>query len=92
MEERRIFKLTNAGVAEYTVHREDEKHFWVLPAGIDYVKIPKGTPKEDYYDDKMDAMYANFVRRKKHIENYKSSKYYKYYLKRAKKENPELII
>lgn len=51
--------------------------------------------KHTMYDDRMDAMYAKLVRdmqRGKPLENFKSSKYFKYYIDRLKKENPEFII
>ena len=51
--------------------------------------------KYKLYDNRMDAMYDKLVKdlqTGKPIENYRSSKYYKYYIDRLKKENPEFII
>lgn len=54
-------------------------------------------PKKDHvvYNDKMDAMYYKLIRdlaKGKPLENYKSSKYFKYYMKRIKEEHPEYAI
>lgn len=51
--------------------------------------------KYKLYDNRMDAMYdklVNDLQTGKPIENYRSSKYYKYYIDRLKKENPEFVI
>jgi len=47
------------------------------------------------FDSKNDAMYAKLLyelERGKDLRKYKSSKYYKYYIERLKKENPEYLI
>lgn len=47
------------------------------------------------YDDKKDALYVNLLHELsngKSLDNYKRSKYFKYYIERLKKENPEFII
>lgn len=49
----------------------------------------------DVYDTRLDARYHSMLRdlqNGKSIYNYKSSKYYKYYIERLKEENPEYII
>lgn len=51
--------------------------------------------KYKLYDNRMDAMYDKLVKdlqTGKPIENYRSSKYFKYYIDRLKKENPEFVI
>lgn len=51
--------------------------------------------KYKLYDNRMDAMYDKLVKdlqTGKPIENYRSSKYFKYYIERLKKENPEFVI
>jgi hypothetical protein len=47
------------------------------------------------YTDKMDAMYHKLIydlQKGKPLENYKSSKYFKQYIERLKKEHPEYIL
>jgi hypothetical protein len=47
------------------------------------------------YTDRKDALYdklVNDLKQGKPIDNYKSSKYFKYYVDRLKKDNPEYII
>lgn len=47
------------------------------------------------YTDRKDALYDKLIKdlqNGKPIENYKSSKYYQYYVDRLKKENPEYIL
>lgn len=47
------------------------------------------------YTNKMDAMYHKLIydlQKGKSLENYKTSKYYSYYIERLKKENPEYIL
>jgi hypothetical protein len=47
------------------------------------------------YSDRKDALYdklVNDLKKGKSIDNYKSSKYYGYYVQRLKKDNPEYII
>lgn len=47
------------------------------------------------YTNKLDAMYDKLVidlQSGKPLENYKSSKYFKQYIERLKKEHPEYII
>ena len=47
------------------------------------------------YTNRFDAMYAKLIKdlqRGKSLENYRSSKYYKQYIERIKKENPEFAI
>lgn len=51
--------------------------------------------KYKLYDNRMDAMYDKLVKdlqTGKPIENYRSSRYFKYYIDRLKKENPEFVI
>jgi len=47
------------------------------------------------YDTKLDVMYAKLLRdlsNGKDISNYKSSKYFNYYVERLKEENPEYYL
>ncbi len=47
------------------------------------------------YTDRKDALYdklINDLKTGKSIDNYKSSKYFQYYVNRLKKDNPEYII
>lgn len=47
------------------------------------------------YENKMDALYDKLIielQNGKPLENYRSSKYYKQYIERLKKDNPEYII
>jgi hypothetical protein len=47
------------------------------------------------YTNRFDAMYAKLIKdlqKGKPLENYRSSKYYKQYIERLKKENPEFAI
>jgi hypothetical protein len=47
------------------------------------------------YSDRKDALYdklINDLNTGKSIDNYKSSKYFTYYVERLKKDNPEYII
>ena len=51
--------------------------------------------KYTLYDDRMDALYVKLVNELnsgKPLENFRSSKYYKYYVERLKKDNPEFVI
>lgn len=66
----------------------------LIPASTDIYKDQniKYTSK---HKSKKDAMYALFVKRVKSgtpITNFKSSKYYDYYLERASEEHPEILI
>lgn len=70
----------------------------VIDVGDGYL-VPASTifPKKDHvvYDDKMDALYEKLVRdltKGKPLENFKSSKYYKYYVARLKEDHPEYAI
>lgn len=48
-----------------------------------------------FFDEKIDAMYAQFLKNIKGgtpLKNYKRSKYYKIYLERLKKDYPEYVI
>lgn len=47
------------------------------------------------FDDRMDAMYYKLIldlQKGKSLDNFKSSKYYNYYIERLKSDNPEYII
>ena len=49
----------------------------------------------EMFDSKKDAMYTKLIRELdsgKSLSNYKSSKYFKYYCERLKKEHPEFMI
>ena len=51
--------------------------------------------KSHVFSDREDAMYSKLIlelQRGKPLENFRSSKYYGYYIERLKKENPEFII
>lgn len=53
--------------------------------------------KKDYqlFDTRLDARYYCMLKdlqKGKNIENYKSSKYYQYYIERLKEENPEYLL
>lgn len=52
---------------------------------------------KDYtlYESKLDVMYAKLLRdlaNGKSLENFRSSKYYSYYVDRLKEENPEYYL
>jgi hypothetical protein len=50
---------------------------------------------DNVYTNKMDAHYANLIKqlsKGKPLENYKSSKYYDYYIQRLTEDNPEYLI
>lgn len=70
----------------------------VYPLGDEYfiAEGPMYTVSDKHvYEDKMDAMYYKLVQELqfgKPIENFKTSKYYGYYIERLKKENPEYIL
>jgi hypothetical protein len=70
--------------------REDSDNYYLIPKnGIIVI------PKNECYDKKTNAQYKLFVDRVSSgipIQNYRKSKYYKYYIERAKKENPEILI
>lgn len=64
--------------------------YWLIQAGNSY-----RVDKYELYDDKMDAMYYNLLHQLSEgisLDNYKGSKYYKYYMERLKVENPEYLI
>lgn len=51
--------------------------------------------KYEIYDTKLDVMYAKLLRdlaNGKVLENFRSSKYYLYYVQRIKEENPEYYL
>lgn len=51
--------------------------------------------KGEVYSDRLDALYFNFlekVKKGKKVTNYKTSKYYKMYIKRLEKDHPEYLI
>lgn len=71
----------------------------VLFDNIEYLVDPfamkRYDPEKDILYTKNDAQYEIFRKRVSEgtpIKNYKGSKYYKMYLERAKKENPELLF
>lgn len=48
-----------------------------------------------FFDEKIDALYTQFLKNIKEgtpLKNYKRSKYYKIYLERLKKDYPEYVI
>lgn len=63
----------------------------------EFVRVGDVFTVRDYemFESKKDAMYAKLIKELesgKSLDNYKRSKYYKYYVQRLKKENPEFII
>ena len=63
---------------------------WLVPANTLFNK------KDNIvYNSKLDAQYflmLSNLKKGKSLENYRSSKYYKYYIDRLKDENPEFMI
>ncbi len=72
--------------------------YGVVPLGDDeFVRTSDVFKKKnlEMFKSKKDALYAKLVRDLKGgkpLKNYKTSKYYKYYLERLKIENPEYAI
>jgi hypothetical protein len=72
--------------------------YGVIPLGNDeYVLTSNVFTKRnlEMFDKKKDALYAKLIRDLKGgkpLKNFKTSKYYQYYLERLKKENPEYAI
>lgn len=73
----------------------------VIPIVIinDVYYVPAGEVFElkdnNVYDNKLDAQYTLLIqnlRKGKQLSNYKTSKYFKYYIDRLKDENPEYLI
>lgn len=67
--------------------------------GNRYVAVSKSNSfnvdDNDLFDEKDDAMYENFLRKIKNgtpVRNFKSSKYFKYYINRLCDEDPEWAI
>ena len=71
-----------------TVLHEDAEYYYVLNSGAPLMKIRKTKT----FANKMDAMYYNFIEAPTPVKNFKKSKYYDYYIARAKVENPERLI
>lgn len=81
---------------EFLVHNNSVLEVFNLDNG-DFVTVGDKfkAPNSPIFDNKEDAMYFKLLRsleKGKPISNFKSSKYYKYYIERLKKENPEYII
>ena len=72
--------------------------YGVVPLGNDkFVLTSNVFTKKNaaLYDNKKDALYDKLIRDLKSgkpLSNYKTSKYYQYYLERLKKDNPEYAI
>jgi hypothetical protein len=73
----------------------------VIPIVIinDAYYVPAGEVFElkdnNVYDNKLDAQYTLLIqnlKKGKQLSNYKTSKYFKYYIDRIKDENPEYLI
>lgn len=63
---------------------------WLVPCSVVY-------DTEDYvaYDTREDARYHNFLNeldKGKTLDDFKSSRYYQYYIERLKKDNEEYLI
>jgi hypothetical protein len=69
---------------------EDDEYIYVIPPHtINKIK------KSIVFDDKKSAQYELFKYRVLYgadVSNFKGSKYYTYYLERAREENPELLV
>ena len=72
------------------IGEDDEFYYLIPPESV--VKVAK----DSVYFKKKEAQYELFKHRILHnsttVWNFKSSKYYDYYIERATKENPELLI
>lgn len=72
--------------------------YGVYPIGGDeFVRTSDVFKKKNLtmFNSKKDALYAKLIRDLKGgkpLKNYKTSKYYKYYIERLKKEHPEYAI
>ena len=67
---------------------EDDEYMYTLPTHINLIPIKK----TNAYKIKEEAMYDNMIRNGGNIRNCKGSPYYEYYRKRAKKDNPEILV
>ena len=86
----KTYVVENDSSQEYTVIDSDENfNYCVLPIHIIKVK------KEKCYSNKDDSMYSIFRSRRRQgvaLKNFSKSKYFPMYLRRARVEDPELLI
>jgi tRNA isopentenyl-2-thiomethyl-A-37 hydroxylase MiaE len=85
------YKVHSSLVEKLEVVAEDEDNWYVVPPSV----VARISKKSALYDDKDVAQYQLFVTRRRRgvpLKNFKSSKYFKEYIERAKKENPELLL
>ena len=86
----RVFTVNGAGVVTHDKIHQTKDYTYIIPINS-IVKIKNA----QVYNKKEEAQYVLFVKNMKDnskLSNYKSSPYYDYYIKRAKLENPELLI
>lgn len=86
MKPKQLFMLVNGDV----VPVYDLGNDYYCQSGQLFISSPRHV-----FSDREDAMYSKLIlelQGGKPLENFKSSKYYEYYIERLKKENPEFII
>jgi len=85
-----MYRIESNGTVPYRILKEVDSNYVVVPDGIQTM-----ASKSQFYDKKFDAQYTLLLQRLDsgvNFSNYKSSPYYKDYIERLQKENPEYLI
>lgn len=87
----KIYVPNGKGVTEYAVVEETEDEYRCVPAWHKTENVKKKN-SANIFKNKKEAMYENFKNSRSDHTKFKGSKYYSYYIERARKEDPDRLI
>jgi len=86
-----IFSKSQSSVNSWDMLGEDDDFVYLIPPKT-VIKVQKNRVHKKKKEAQYELFAHKLINGNSKVQNFKGSKYYEYYLERATKENPELLI